>query len=61
MHGQPNIKINIKILQVPPTGFIYVLCMDLRINGDYFPTKQFVTEIECIVCNHLGISPASDY
>jgi hypothetical protein len=22
--------------------------MDLRINGDYFPPEQFVTEIECV-------------
>jgi hypothetical protein len=34
---------NIQQFYIQPTQCIYVYCMDLRINSDYFPTQQLLT------------------
>ena len=49
-------RFDIKILYLPLARFIYGLCTDLIINGDYFPTKQFVTETECVYCAALTVA-----
>jgi hypothetical protein len=36
-----------------PTQCIYVFCVDLRTNSDYFPVQHrlvFITETECVYC-----------
>jgi len=33
-------QFNIQQLSVPPTQCIYVFCVDLRTNSDYFPTQN---------------------
>ena len=33
-------QFNIQQLYVLPTQFIYVFCVDLRINSDYFPIQH---------------------
>ena len=38
---------------VLPTHCIYVFCVDLRTNSDYFPIQHwlvFITETECVYC-----------
>jgi len=42
-------QFNIQQFYVLPTQFIYVFCVDLRTNSDYFPIQHkmfgFITEI----------------
>jgi hypothetical protein len=50
MHHQ----LNIQQFYVLPTQSIYVFCVDLRINNDYFPIQQKLTgfynrDIECLL------------
>jgi len=33
-------RLNVKELHVLSTQYIYVFCMDLRTNSDYFPTQH---------------------
>jgi len=35
--------VNIQQFYVLPTQHIYVFCVDLRTNGDYFPTQYYMT------------------
>jgi len=41
-------QFNIQQFYVLPTHFIYVFCVDLRTNSDYFPIQQ--TETGCVYC-----------
>ena len=41
-------RFNIKKFYVLPTQYIYVLCVDLRTNSDYFPTQ-----IQHVYCWHI--------
>jgi len=36
-------QFNIQQLYVLPTQFIYVFCVDLRTNSDYFPIQHWLT------------------
>ena len=38
--GKPNVTIYIHKLYVLPTQCIYVFCVDLRTNSDYFPIQH---------------------
>ena len=46
-------QFNIQQFPVPPTQCIYVFCVDLRTNSDYFPIQHglvFITETENVYC-----------
>ena len=47
-------RFNIQKCHVLPTQCIYVFCVDLRTNSDYFPIQHylvgFITETECVYC-----------
>jgi hypothetical protein len=47
-------QFNIQQLYVLPTQCIYVFCVDLRTNSDYFPTQHqltgFITQTQCVYC-----------
>jgi len=46
-------QFNIQQFYVLPTQCIYVFCVDLRTNSDYFPIQHcllvFITETECLL------------
>jgi hypothetical protein len=45
--------LNIHKFYVLPTQCIYVFCVDLRTNSDYFPIQyllDFITEMEYVYC-----------
>jgi len=42
-------RFNSQKFYVLPTQCIYVFCMDLRTNSDYFSILVFITETECIL------------
>jgi hypothetical protein len=43
-------QFNTRQLYVLPTQCIYVFCVDLRTNSDYFPILVCITETECVYC-----------
>ena len=45
-------QFNIQQFYVQPTQCIYVFCVDLRTNSDYFPIQHwlvFIIEMECLL------------
>ena len=47
-------QFNIQQFYILPTQGIYVFCVDLRTNSDYFPIQHkrldFITETESVYC-----------
>jgi len=44
-------QFNVQQFHVLPTQCIYVFCVDLRTNSEYFPVQLvFITETECVYC-----------
>jgi hypothetical protein len=41
--GRRSALLNVDIVNVLPTPLIYVFCVDLRTNSDYFPIEHLLT------------------